>query len=191
MSILRCIQRKLLTTHASSTDRLTQLNQDVTPSLSTSQSDQISAVVCDVAATTATRVESNREDPDRSGSSQPCQKPSLDDVNEPSLFSPDVWSFAFREALNSVGSDIDVAILQGENATTLLKGLQDLDRESSQESAFRRGVEHLQRLKIPLETIKLALDIATPVAAIEPTASMAIGVVRSVTAVSLPADCGI
>lgn len=102
----------------------------------------------------------------------------------PSASSPDVWSLAFAEALDSFGSELDHTLLQGNSAESLMRRLQEMDEDDSQNSAFRRGLDHLRRLRIPLEAIKLALDIATPLVAVEPTAAMAVGVVRSVTAVS-------
>jgi hypothetical protein len=82
----------------------------------------------------------------------------------------DLWSAAYREAVESFGKDIDVAILKGSSAAQLLEKLEDIDKEATQES---------------LERFKLALDLASPLGSLDPTASTVLGVVRSVTAVSL------
>jgi hypothetical protein len=96
----------------------------------------------------------------------------------------DLWSAAYREAVNSFGKDIDVAILKGSSAAQLLEKLEDLDKEATQESVFLRGVAYLRSIQVPLERFKLALDLASPLGSLDPTASTVLGVVRSVTAVS-------
>lgn len=98
--------------------------------------------------------------------------------------SSDLWSAAYHEAVDSLGKDIDIAILVGSNAAQLLKGLEDIDEESTQESVFLRGVAYLRSIKVPLERFKLALDLASPLSNLDPTATTVFGVVRSVTAVS-------
>ncbi|KAI1498957.1 hypothetical protein F5X99DRAFT_391625 [Biscogniauxia marginata] len=99
--------------------------------------------------------------------------------------SSDLWSTAYREAVESLGKDVDVAILKGENVAQLFKKLEDIEKEATQESAFLRGVRYLHSLQVPLERFKLALDLATPLANIEPTAATVVGVVRSVTAIAI------
>jgi hypothetical protein len=100
------------------------------------------------------------------------------------IVSSDIWSTAYREAVESLGKDIDVAILKGENVAQLFRQLEEIDKEAAQESLFLRGVKYLKSLQVPLEKFKLALDVAAPLATIEPTATIVFGVVRSVTAVS-------
>jgi hypothetical protein len=97
----------------------------------------------------------------------------------------DLWSAAYREAVESFGKDIDVAILKGSSAAQLLEKLEDIDKEATQESVFLRGVAYLRSIQVPLERFKLALDLASPLGSLDPTASTVLGVVRSVTAVSL------
>ena len=99
--------------------------------------------------------------------------------------SADLWSAAYREAVDSLGDDIDVAILKGDSVAQLFKELEDIDREATQKSAFLRGVECLQKIKVPLERFKLALDVASPLSNIDPAATAVFGVVKGVTAVSL------
>lgn len=98
--------------------------------------------------------------------------------------SSDIWSAAYREAVDSLGKDIDVAILKGENVAQLFRRLEEIDKEATQDSAFLRGVRYLQTLQVPLETFKLALDLASPLTSMEPTTTVVFGVVKSVTAVS-------
>ncbi|ERS96506.1 hypothetical protein HMPREF1624_07422 [Sporothrix schenckii ATCC 58251] len=78
----------------------------------------------------------------------------------------DLWSAAYREAVNSLGEDVNVAILKGDNVSQLFRQLEEMDKESSKDSAFVR-------------------DLAAPLASIEPTAGTVVGVVRSVTAIAI------
>lgn len=95
----------------------------------------------------------------------------------------DLWSAAYREAVQSLGEDINFAILKGESIAELFEQLDNIDKEASQESAFLRGVRYLHSLQVPLEKFRLALDLATPLANVEP-AGMVLGIVKGVTAVS-------
>lgn len=101
------------------------------------------------------------------------------------LDSPDLWSVAYQEAVESLGNDIDVAILKGKNVTRLLRELEEIDKEATKGSAFLRGVEYLRSIQVPLERFKLALDLASPLTSIEPSSAAAFGVVSGVTAVRL------
>lgn len=96
----------------------------------------------------------------------------------------DLWSAAFREAVDSLDKEIDVAILEGKNVEQLFRGLDEIDKEATQGSAFLRGVKYLHSIQVPLERFKLALDLASPLTSLEPTVTTVFGVVRSVTAVS-------
>ncbi|CAN9292594.1 unnamed protein product [Alternaria alternata] len=97
----------------------------------------------------------------------------------------DLWSAAYREAVDSFGKGIDVAILKGSSAAQLLEKLEDVDKEATQESVFLRGVAYLRSIQVPLERFKLALDLASPLGSLDPTASTVLGVVRSVTAIAI------
>ncbi|KAG9231371.1 hypothetical protein BJ875DRAFT_506721 [Amylocarpus encephaloides] len=101
------------------------------------------------------------------------------------IVSSDIWSVAYREAVDSLGKDIDVAILKGENVAQLFSHLEEIDKEATQESVFLRGVRYLHSLQVPLEKFKLALDLASPLTNIEPTSTMVFGVVRGVTAIAI------
>ena len=96
----------------------------------------------------------------------------------------DLWSAAYREAVDSLGKDINIAILKGDNVAELFKQLEKLEKDATQESVFLRGVKYLQSLQVPLERFKLALDLASPLTRFEPTTATVFGVVKSVTAVS-------
>lgn len=78
---------------------------------------------------------------------------------------------------------MDIVILQGKSVTQLFTELEQLEREVAHESAFDRGVKWLRSLQVPLERFKLLLDLATPLANIEPTATTVVGLIKSVTAV--------
>ena len=97
----------------------------------------------------------------------------------------DLWSTAYREAVNSLEKDIDVAILMGANVAQLFKDLEDSESEATQDSLFLRGVAYLRSIQVPLEKFKLALDLASPLGSLDPTSSIVFGVVQSVTAVGL------
>ncbi|KAF2416555.1 hypothetical protein EJ08DRAFT_99133 [Tothia fuscella] len=99
--------------------------------------------------------------------------------------SSDLWSAAYREAVENLSNDIDVAILLGSNAAQLFVELEEIDKEATQESAFIRGVAYLRSIQIPLERFKLALDVASPLSSFDPTAATVFGVVKSVTAIAI------
>ncbi|KAF7877700.1 hypothetical protein EAF04_001371 [Stromatinia cepivora] len=101
------------------------------------------------------------------------------------IVSLDVWSAAYREAVNSLGKDIDSTILKGENLAELFKQLETIDKEVTQESVFLRGVKYLHSLQVPLDSFKLALDLASPLTSIEPTTSMVFGIIKGVTAIAI------
>lgn len=100
------------------------------------------------------------------------------------VISTDLWSVAYREAIQNLGDDIDIALLKGRNVAELFVELQQIDEDATKESAFVRGIRHLHRVQVPLERFKLALDLANPLASLDPIAMTVFGVVRSVTAVS-------
>lgn len=100
------------------------------------------------------------------------------------IASSDLWSAAYREAVESLGEEIDIATLKRKNVARLFRELEDIEKEVTNESAFTRGVRYLHSLQVPLEKFKLALDLALPLTAFEPTATTVVGVVRIVTAVS-------
>ncbi|KAH7360505.1 hypothetical protein BKA65DRAFT_577265 [Rhexocercosporidium sp. MPI-PUGE-AT-0058] len=115
----------------------------------------------------------------------PCVKPltprfDIDTVTT----SSDIWSTAYREAVDSLGKDINIAILKGENVAQLLRQLDEIEKDG-QESVFLRGVKYLHSLQVPLERFKLALDLATPLTSIEPTTATVFAVVKSITAIAI------
>ncbi|KAL4412143.1 ankyrin repeat protein [Colletotrichum abscissum] len=97
----------------------------------------------------------------------------------------DLWSKAYQEAVQSMGQDVDVAILMGGNIAQLFKELERVDKDATDESAFLRGVRYLRSIQVPLERFKLALDLTAPLTALEPTTSTVFGVIRGVTAVAI------
>ncbi|KAF2703360.1 hypothetical protein K504DRAFT_495505 [Pleomassaria siparia CBS 279.74] len=109
----------------------------------------------------------------------------LDDNTENSIVSSDLWSAAYREAVESLGKDVDVATLLDSSAARLFAELEGIDKGITQQSAFLRGVAYLHSIQVPLERFKLALDLASPLANLDPVASTVFGVVRSVTAIAI------
>jgi hypothetical protein len=97
----------------------------------------------------------------------------------------DLLSAAYREAVDSYGKDIDVAILKGSSAAQLLEKLKIVDKEATQELVFLLGVAYLRSIQVLLERFKLALDLASPLGSLDPTALTVLSVVRSLTAISL------
>lgn len=115
--------------------------------------------------------------------SESIRRSTLGDDTGNAVVYPDLWSAAFREAVDGLGKDMDLTMLEGKSVEQLFKGLEEIDKEARQESAFLRGVKHLHSLQVPLERFKLALDLANPLIALEPTAATVFGIVSSVTAV--------
>ncbi|KAK5232289.1 hypothetical protein LTR47_006502 [Exophiala xenobiotica] len=102
--------------------------------------------------------------------------------NAPRARSTDMWSAAYREALSAYGDEVANVISKGDRIESLLTNLQETNEELAGDSLFRRG---LRKLQAPLKNFKLALDMASPLASIEPTASTAVGVVTCVTAIAI------
>ncbi|KAM0248467.1 hypothetical protein ACHAP5_003413 [Fusarium lateritium] len=97
----------------------------------------------------------------------------------------DLWSNAYREAVQNLGQDVDLAILEGENIAQLFKELERVDKDATDESEFLRGVRYLTSIQVPLERFKLALDLTRPLTALEPTTSAVFGIIRGVTAAAI------
>lgn len=99
--------------------------------------------------------------------------------------SPDLWSADYREAVGSLGTDIRNTIIIGSSAAELFAELEGIEWDATQESTFARGVACLRKVKVPLETFRLALDLASPLGSLEPTTNACFGVVRGFTSVQL------
>ena len=106
-----------------------------------------------------------------------------DDKFDSVIGSSDLWSAAYREAVENLRDEIDIVILEGKSVTQIFTELEQLEREVAHDSAFDRGVKWLRSLQVPLERFKLLLDLATPLANMEPTATTVVGLIKSVTAV--------
>ncbi|UZP36392.1 hypothetical protein NXS19_004208 [Fusarium pseudograminearum] len=65
------------------------------------------------------------------------------------------------------------------------KKLEGVDKNATEESAFRKGTRYLTPIKVPLEHFKLALDLTAPLTAFEPVTSTVFGVMKGVTAVAI------
>ncbi|PSK43017.1 LON peptidase N-terminal domain and RING finger protein [Elsinoe australis] len=115
----------------------------------------------------------------------PVNQSAPDVLGTRSNYSTDVWSAAFREAASSIEDCIDSTAAHSRSVEELLQNLNTIGRDAVQDSAFLRGVQHLQDARVPLESFKLALDLATPLTSLEPTTATVFGVVRSVTAIAI------
>lgn len=93
----------------------------------------------------------------------------------------DVWSVAYREAVERLDEEKREMVLKGDRVDQLFRQLGDHDAESVEESSFRRG---LTKLHQPLQNIKLAVDLASPLLGLEPAVATATGAVKSFTIVS-------
>ncbi|RYO93538.1 hypothetical protein DL763_004334 [Monosporascus cannonballus] len=65
-------------------------------------------------------------------------QPPFGDGNGSGVCSSDLWSAAYREAVESLEEDIDIAILQGKTVEQLFKDLEGIEKEGTHESAFLR-----------------------------------------------------
>lgn len=97
--------------------------------------------------------------------------------------SEDLWTTTFREAIGTFKPKLDVTQLADANVERILHNLELINRLNNDNLIFQRGLEHLRRVKGPLENLKLALNLAEPLLSFEPAAATVIGVVRSVTTV--------
>ncbi|KAJ6787705.1 hypothetical protein PWT90_10410 [Aphanocladium album] len=79
----------------------------------------------------------------------------------------DVWSKAFQEALKNMGDDIDATILDGESAQNMFRELEKLCKTAGEGSAAS------------------IVELASPLGAINPVASTALGVVKSVVTIAV------
>ena len=105
-------------------------------------------------------------------------------TNDVLFQSTDLWSAAFREAIDTLEPTIDVAQLTGKPVEQLFHDLGMIQRSTDEKSTFRRGLAHLRSVKGPLQNLKLALDLTSPLISFEPVAATVVGVVRSVITVS-------
>ncbi|KAL6236320.1 hypothetical protein BDW75DRAFT_207238 [Aspergillus navahoensis] len=97
----------------------------------------------------------------------------------------DLWSTAYREAINSMRDEIDIAILESKSIEQLFRELDNAEKQATSESIFMRGVNCLRSLQVPLEKFKLALDLASPLTSLEPTTNAVFGMVRGATAIAI------
>jgi hypothetical protein len=133
-----------------------------------------------------TQVQFSQDKLSRSRHSQDLDTISLatGDKVDGAIIPSDLWSRAYREAINSMKDELDIAILEGKGIEQLFRELDDVEMQVNRESAFMKGVNCLRSLQVPLEKFKLALDLASPLTSLEPTTNAVFGVVRGVTAVS-------
>ncbi|RAO65428.1 uncharacterized protein BHQ10_001440 [Talaromyces amestolkiae] len=111
-------------------------------------------------------------------------KVKLDDIDG-GIVGSDLWSAAYREAVESMQDEMDITILKGSSVAQLFEKLEEIDKDVNQKSAFVRGMEVLKKAKKPLENFKLALDLASPLAELEPVATTVVGVLKGVTAIAI------
>ena len=95
-----------------------------------------------------------------------------------------LWSAAYREAVASQNA-VDQSILKVESIQDLFVQLEATESGSPDESLFRKGLKQLEKLKGPLQQMKLVLDVTSPLASAEPAAATVISVVQGVTALAI------
>lgn len=93
-----------------------------------------------------------------------------------------IWSVAYRDAIQKLDEDKREMVLRNQNLDQLLKDLGERDAESAENSLFRKGLKKVQK---SLENVKLAVDIAQPFIGLEPVAATATGAVKSFTIVGV------
>ncbi|KAK1139007.1 hypothetical protein N8T08_001586 [Aspergillus melleus] len=76
------------------------------------------------------------------------------------IVATDLWSAAYREAVESLGEQMDIATLQGKNVAHLFKELEDMTEEITHESAFMRGVKYLRSIQIAISLATADSDFA-------------------------------
>lgn len=107
---------------------------------------------------------------------------SVDHIDD--AVSRDLWSTAYREAVESLGEDVDISILKGRNVKQRFKELEEIDNDTIQNSVFLRGVKYLRSIQVPLKRFNLAVNLASPLVSLDPTASIVFCIVRGVITVS-------
>ncbi|CZT20874.1 uncharacterized protein RCC_06734 [Ramularia collo-cygni] len=97
----------------------------------------------------------------------------------------DVWSAAFRDAVRSLSGEINVALLENKTLEQIFTQLDALEKDAKDNSMFLRGVKYLTSIQVPLKNIKMALDLASPLASFDPTANTVFGIITGVTAIAI------
>ncbi|KAL4881143.1 hypothetical protein BJY04DRAFT_218660 [Aspergillus karnatakaensis] len=95
-----------------------------------------------------------------------------------------LWSEAYLQALGQFEEEIGL-VIESKSLKQLLEDLERTAEEVTKGSTFLRGVAYLRAMKIPLERFKVALDLASPLANLEPASSAVFDVVRNVTAIAI------
>ncbi|KAK8018536.1 hypothetical protein PG991_007726 [Apiospora marii] len=110
----------------------------------------------------------------------PCSRPPTPQGKE----ELGLWSAAYREAVASQNT-VDQTILRVESIQELFAQLEATESGSPDDSLFRKGLKQLEKLKGPLQQMKLVLDVTSPLASAEPAAATVISVVQGVTALAI------
>ncbi len=88
---------------------------------------------------------------------------------------------AYLEAVERFGKDVDSQ--RFENGKLLLENLRVIGKDSTDDSAFKRGLEIMRSLRGSMDNIKRVLDFVAPLASLEPNTAVACNVMKSVMAV--------
>lgn len=99
----------------------------------------------------------------------------------------DQWTKAYDEAVAQLDEETRALVSKGRDLQQLFDGLNETNEAHKSQSIFRRG---LNRLQGPVQNFNLVLNIASPLAGLDPTSSAAVGVVESVTTLALGV-CGV
>jgi hypothetical protein len=101
--------------------------------------------------------------------------PSRSTLAKPSNTKPS--STAFQEACSRLHGDQKIALAENQGLAELFHQLDSSNTMSKEDSPFRRGVS---KLGPALELLGGTLGLATPLAALDPVANTAFGIVQSV-----------
>jgi hypothetical protein len=106
---------------------------------------------------------------------QSITNPSRSTLAKPSNTKPS--STAFQEACSRLHGDQKIALAENQGLAELFHQLDSSNTMSKEDSPFRRGVS---KLGPALELLGGTLGLATPLAALDPVANTAFGIVQSV-----------
>jgi hypothetical protein len=101
--------------------------------------------------------------------------PSRSSLAEPKKAKPS--STAFQEAFSRLREDQKIAMGQTEGLQELFHQLDTSNTTSKEDSPFRKGI---RKLGPALDVVGGVLTLATPLAALDPVANTAFGIVQSV-----------
>lgn len=99
--------------------------------------------------------------------------------------SSDPWTTAYNEAMGQLDDDMRAVVQKGQNLEELFENLSQTNENHKHKSILRRGMD---RMQTPLKFLETTLDVAKPLASLDPGSSAAVGLIQSVTTVCAKKD---